>query len=58
MKQSIYHHPLPTLRRRMSKGFAERLVERLGLDGALWACQENHWIGLKQEIDARYGRKG
>lgn len=34
--------------------FASKLVYRLGIKGALWACNENQWRGIHQEIHKRY----
>lgn len=38
--------------------FASNLVYRLGVEGALWACNENNWRGISQEINRRYAGCG
>lgn len=37
--------------------FASKLVYRLGVKGALWACNENQWRGIQDEIERRYFKR-
>lgn|GEM_PF-3593577 len=54
MKPNRFHHAMLAPKRALSRGFADRLVHRLGLSGAIWACRENHWTGVKREIERRH----
>ncbi len=33
---------------------AERLIKRLGVEGALRSCRENHWDGVLKVIQLRF----
>lgn len=36
---------------------AQRLIETLGVAGALKACRENMWLGAAEVISARNGQR-